>query len=383
MGVTRDPASEELLPGLASMPFDLQGSANACGTTSLAMVMTYLGVPETKEAIDAVIRRLNIFSSPEDLMGFARDNDLQAQGYNHGAWPDIEQNAGIGSPCILLINADYSYPDGSSISGFHYVVVTGHGVDPVNGQRYAILHDPNYGSDMVLYEADLITMGNSVGWGFAGYYMAFATASAPSLAPGTSAGVQGALGALEGVTNITNGLSAVIGATSAGSVVQGVVQVIGGVAGGVISAIGGLIQVAGQWLTGVTAGIPVLRNIVQPIGQIINGIGAVIGDLGNGIGNVITDLGAGLGKAIDDFLNGLTRVGRSVEAALGSLLKGDFGGFLTGLGNALGGLAQVLGSALSDAADAVGNALSDAANAVGDAVGDAADAVGNALSDLF
>jgi hypothetical protein len=383
VSVTRDPASEELLPDIASMPFDLQGSANACGTTSLAMVMTYLGVPETTEAIDAVIRRLNIFSSPEDLMGFARDNGLQAQGYNHGTWPYIEQDAVIGAPCILLIEADYSYPDSTSVSGLHYVVVTGHGVDPVNGKRYAVLHDPNYGSDMVLYEADLITMGNNVGWGFADYYMAFAAPSAAPLAPGNSAGIQGALGALEGVTNITNGLSAVIGAASAGAVVQGVVQVIGGVVEGVICGIGGLIQVAGQWLTGVAAGVPVLGNILQPIGQIINGIGAVIGDLGNGIGDVITDLGAGLGQAINDFVNGLARVGGSLDAALGSLLKGDFGGFLTGLGDALGGLAQALGSAVSDAANAVGSAISDAANAVGNAVSDAADAVGNAISDLF
>jgi hypothetical protein len=383
VGVTRDPATEELLPGVASMPFDLQGSANACGTTSLAMVMSYLGVPETKEAIDAVIRRLNIFSSPEDLTGFARGRGLQAQGYNHGAWPDVEADAVRSAPCILLINADYGYPDGSSISGFHYVVVTGHGVDPVNGQRYAVLHDPNFGSDTVLYEADLITMGNNVGWGFADYYMAFATSSGAPLRPGNSDGVQGVLGALEGVTNITNGLMNIIEPASAGGVVHGVVQVVGGIAGGIISAVGGLLQVAGQWLHGAVAGIPVLRNIVRPIADIIDGIGAVLGDIGNGIGGVITDLGAGLGQAIDDLVNGMAAVGRSLNGAFGSLAKGDLGGFLAGLAGALGDLVAALGSAVSDVADAVGNALSDAANAVGNAVSDAANAIGNALSDLF
>ena len=382
MSVTRDPATEELLPSVASMPFELQGSANACGTTSLAMVMSYLGVPETKEAIDSVIRRLDIFSSPEDLTGFARGLGLQAQGYNHGAWPDVEADAVRSAPSILLINADYSYPDGSSISGFHYVVVTGHGVDPANGQRYAVLHDPNFGSDMVLYEADLITMGNNVGWGFADYYMVFATSGDP-LPPGNSDGVQGALGALEGVTSITNGLMNIIEPTSVGGMVHGLVQLLGGIVGGIISAAGGLLQVAGQWLHGAVAGIPVLRNIVQPIADIIDGIGAVLGDIGNGIGSVITDLGAGLGKAIDDLVNGLAAVGRSLNSAFGSLAKGDLGGFLTGLGGALGGLVESLGSAVSDAADAVGNALGDAANAVGSAVSDAADAIGNALSDLF
>ncbi len=297
MSLTRNPATEELLPDVASMPFETQGSSNACGTTSLAMVMSYLGVPETKEAIDSVIRRMNVFSSPADLIGFARDHGLQAQGYNHGTWADIEEDAGRGAPCILLINAGYSYPDGSSISGFHYVVAAGHGIDPVNGQRYAVLHDPNYGTDMALYEADLITMGGNVGWGFAGYYMAFAPGSASPLPPGNSTGIQGALGALGGVANITNGLASVIEPASAGGVTRGIVQVAGGVIGGIISGIGGLLQVGGQWLTGAAAGIPVLGATVQPTGDIINGAGAVLGNLGNGIANVITGLGAGLGQA--------------------------------------------------------------------------------------
>ena len=384
MSVTRDPASEELLPDVASMPYYQQGTANACGTTSLAMVMTYLGVPETKDSIDAVIRRMNIFTSPEDMIGFARDNGLQAQGYNHGSWPDIEPDAARGAPCILLINASYAYPDGTYNSGLHYVVLTGHGTDPVTGQRYAVLHDPDYATaDMLLYEADLTSMGNSVDWGFADYYMAFAAGSAPPLPPGNSTGAQGALGAVEGVTSITNGLMGIIDPASFGGVVHGLGQVAGGIIGGIISGVGGLLQAGGQWLHGAVAGIPVLRNIVQPIADLIDGLGAVLGDLGNGITSVITDLGAGLGQGIDDLLNGLAGVGRSLDGAVGSLLKGDLGGFLEGVGSALSNLLGALGSAVSDAASAVGSALSDAANAVGDAVSDAANAIGTALSDIF
>jgi hypothetical protein len=373
MSVTPDPATEVLLPNVASMPFDFQGTSNACGTTSLAMLMTYLGVPETKEAIDSVIRRMDIFSSPEDLMTFARDRGLQAQGYNHGAWPDIEGDAGLGVPCILLIK----------IRGFHYVVVTGHGTDPTNSQRYAVLHDPEQTTDRLLYEAELIAAGNNVGFGFADYYMAFATRSGARLPPGNSSGIQGALGTLEGVTNVTNGISNIIHPTSAGGVAHGIVQAVGGAVEAIVSSLGAVYQVAGQWLTSVVAGIPVLSNIVQPIGDIINGIGAVIGDLGNGIGNVITDLGTGLGKAIDDILTGIVRAGRNLGSAFGSLLNGDFGGFLTSLGDALGGLVGAVGSAVSDAVDAVGSAISDAADAVGSAISDAADAVGSAISDLF
>jgi hypothetical protein len=279
------------------MPYYQQGAANACGTTSLAMVMTYLGVPETKESVDAVIRRMNTFTSPEDLIRFAHDNGLQAQGYNHGSWPDIESHAARGAPCILLINAGYDYPDGTSISGLHYVVVCGHGTDPVTGQRYAVLHDPNYSTaDTLLDEADATSMGNSVNWGFADYYLAFATGSAPPLPPGNSTGVQGALGAVQGVTSITNGLMAIIEPSTIGGVVHGAGQVIGGIAGGLISAAGGLLQAGAQWLHAAVTGIPVLRNIVPPIAHLIDGLGAVLGDLGNGITSVITGLGAGLGQ---------------------------------------------------------------------------------------
>jgi hypothetical protein len=224
-----------------------------------------------------------------------------SQGYNHGSWPDIEPDATRGAPCILLINASYDYPDNSSISGLHYVVVTGHGTDPVTGQRYAVLHDPNYATaDTLLHEANLTSMGNSVNWGFAGYYVAFAAGSAPPLPPGNSTGVQGALGAVEGVTSITNGLMGIIEPASLGGVVHGAGQVVGGMAGGLVSAVGRLLQPGAQWLHATVAGIPVLRTIVQPIADVSDGLGAVLGDLGHGITSVLTDLGAGLGRGIDD-----------------------------------------------------------------------------------
>jgi Peptidase_C39 like family len=318
VSVTRDPATEELLPGVASMPYYQQGTANACGTTSLAMVMTYLGVPETTKSIDAVIRRMNIFTSPGDLIGFAGGHGLQAHGYNHGTWPEIEPDAARGAPCILLISASYDYPDGTAISRLHYVVVTGHGTDPVTGQRYAVLHDPNYTTaDTLVYEAGLTTMGNSVNWGFAGYYLAFAAGSAPPLPAGNSADVQGALGALEGVTSITNGLMGIIEPASTGGVVHGVGQIAGGIAGGPVSAAGGLLQAGAQWLHAAVAAIPVLRTIVPPTADLIDSLGAVLGDLGNGITGVITGFGEVLGRGIDDLLNGWTRPapGRPPKAA--------------------------------------------------------------------
>jgi hypothetical protein len=383
MGVNRNPASEVQLPNVANMPFLQQGSSNGCGTTSLAMVMTYLGVPETQAQIDAVIRQMDIFSSPEDLMSFAENHGLQAQGYNMGVWENIESCMPLGQPCICLINADYSYPDnGGAVNGFHYVVITGYGVDPTNSQRYAIFHDPNFGSDMFLYESQFVQMGDAVGWGFQDYYMAFATYTT-ELPPGNDDGVQGVLGTLEGVTNITNGLGNIFQPGSVGSVFHGVLQFVGGIVETIGSGIGGLLQVGGQWLSGVVSGVPVLRNIVQPIGDLIDGVGAVLGDLFNGVGSVINDIGLGLQGVVDGLVNGVVSALGSLAKAFGALGDGNFGGFFEGIGAAIGNVVSGVASAVSSAVNAVGSAISDAANAVGNAVSDAANAVGNAVSSFF
>ncbi len=391
MSVTRDEKTEQMLPNASSMPFELQGSSNACGTTSLAMVMNYLGIPETRETIDASIRRMDIFSSPEDLLTFARSHGLQAQGYNHGMWSDIERYISLGIPSTLLINADYSYPSGSidpSNSGLHYVVAAGHGIDSLNGQRYALLHDPEYDRGyMALHEADLIAMGNnislfSVNWGFFDYYMAFATGTQAPLPSGNSKGIQSALGVVEGVANITNGISIIIHPTSPGGQVSGIIQVIGGAAEAIICVEGALIQKAGQWLGGVVKGIPVISNIVAPIGDLTNGYGAVIGDLGNGLGDVIIDLGGGAGGVIDNIANGIAGAVDGISGALGSLSHGDVGGFLTGAANAAGSIASAAAGAVGNAAAAIGNTINDAGDAAGDAISDAADSLGDAINDL-
>src|SRR5262249_16330659 len=128
MAVTRNPASETQLPNVGNMPFFQQGSSNGCRTTSLPMVITYLALPKTNDQIDAVLRQLDIFTSPEDMTGFATSHGLQAQGYNHGVWENIESFIPLGQPCICLINANYTYPDNSTINGFHYVAITGFGI---------------------------------------------------------------------------------------------------------------------------------------------------------------------------------------------------------------------------------------------------------------
>src|SRR5579871_2163072 len=77
------PGQEVTIPNEESMPDYNQGQTNGCGTTSLAMIMTYLGIPETQGDVDGAIRRMNIFTSPTDILDFARSKGLSAEGYNH------------------------------------------------------------------------------------------------------------------------------------------------------------------------------------------------------------------------------------------------------------------------------------------------------------
>src|SRR5438270_11413614 len=62
------PGQEHTIPNDDSMPDYYQGQTNGCGTTSLAMIMSYLGIPETQADIDGAIRRMDVFTNPTDIL---------------------------------------------------------------------------------------------------------------------------------------------------------------------------------------------------------------------------------------------------------------------------------------------------------------------------
>jgi uncharacterized protein YvpB len=339
------PSDYHSLPNAGNMPYFDQGTANACGTTSLAMIMTYLGVPETKDEIDAEIRRMNTFTSPEDLVDFARSKGLEAEGYNNGSWEDVKSQIDQGHPVQCMIQADYDYGDGTSINGQHYVAITGYGTDPTTGEEYVTFHDPNKGvgdpnsptpHDIKMPLSKFKEMWGGIGFGFKNYYVAYGPPGS-NLPPGNDNGVEGQLGALDGITNITNGLDRIGSPDSAGDFIHGLFEFPAGVFQTVLCGVGGLVQLGGQWLNNAVEGIPVLENFVQPIGDIINGAGAAFADIFDGACSAVDDVGN----------------------AFGSLADGDFGGFASGLGDAVG-----------DAVGGVVDAASDAVSAVGDAIGD-------------
>jgi hypothetical protein len=331
------------------MPYYDQGTQNACGTTSLAMIMTYLGVTLSHEDIDNAIRRMDIFTSPNDIVDFARSKGLEAEEYNHGTWDELKSQIDAGHPVEALIESDTSL--GGSADGIHWIAITGYETDPATGQEYVIYHDPNWGDDpatagvnegaeVKIPVEDFMKMwGNtSLPPGAENFYVAFGKPG-ETLPPSRVDGMEGALGATDGITNVTNGLNRLYSPDSVGSFVHGIPQFFGGIAQTIGSGVGFGFQWLGQNLNDLVDGIPVVSNILQPFGDALNGVGAVVADVFNG-----------LGEACDD-----------VGGAFESLFDGDFGGFAEGLGNAV--------------VDAVGGVV--------DAVGDAISAVGDAVSDFF
>jgi hypothetical protein len=291
---------------------------------------------------------MDIFTAPDDMIQYARDHGLEAEGYNNGSWDEVKAMLDAGHPVQAMVNGDSSVPVTSgtsasnfSVDGLHYIAITGHGTDPVTGEEYVTYHDPNRGTEPKMSVSDFEKMWGNINLGglsggFKNYFSAYGPSGA-NLPDGRDDGIQGTQGTLNGVANITNGLSRIYPPLSFGSEMRGICDVFGGAFQTVFCGVSAGLQMGASWLNNEVEGIPVLQNLVQPLGDIVNGAGAAVADVFNGIGESFDDTGAAFEKLCD----------------------GDFKGFAEGLGDAAG-------DAVGGAADAV----KDAVSSVGDAVGD-------------
>ena len=280
-------AGTTTLPNVTDMPF-FEQQGNACGTTTLAEIMSYLGVPMTQSDIDSVIRRLNTFTAPDDMIEFARSHGLEAEGYNHGTWEEVKSMIDAGYPAQAMVDGDSGVSvnggkENFSVDGLHYIAITGHGTDPATGEEFVIYHDPNRLTEQRMSVSDFEKMWSGVPGGFDNYFTAYGAKGA-NLPPGRDDGIESTLGVLNGVTNVTNGLDRIFCPDSFGGFLHGIPELFGGAVQTVGCFVGGLFQLGAGWLNNATEGDSwVLENLAQPIGDIVNGFGAVIGDVFNGI----------------------------------------------------------------------------------------------------
>ena len=285
------------LPDDFRMPFFIQQGegGGASGTTTLAEIMAYLGKNVSQADIDKEIRRtgIDLTFAPEDMIDFARENGLKAEGYNNGTLDELKAMIDDGHPVQARLNNG------------NYISITGYGTDANTGEGYVVYHDSHLGTEQRMSVSDfekkwgpsddgLIHLD-----GYNNYFIAYGDHGA-DLPRGRDEGIEGTLGYSNGLANLANGLDRIVHPDGWGSEVHGIFETMGGIPQSIGSYFGSVFQGGGQWLNGAVDGIPVLQNFVKPIGDLANGAGAVVADVFNGIGESFDDFGG----AIEDLSHG-------------------------------------------------------------------------------
>lgn len=114
------------------------GDQNACGTTSLTMILQHFGKKVSREEVDEKIRALDGPTDPEEIVSFAKKHDLNAAMYNKGTVDELKSFLDKGIPLEVLYDPN---ADGSDMT-LHYVVVTGYETDPKSGKTNLLINDP-------------------------------------------------------------------------------------------------------------------------------------------------------------------------------------------------------------------------------------------------
>ncbi len=330
------PGQEIRIPNEDRMPVGpefAQKNQMACGTTSLSYLFALFGKNISPAEIDDAIRRREYGAVPNDLIEFARDHGLEAEGYNNGSIDELKSFIDKGIPCQVLID-----PRGTNkLADQHYVDVTGYGKNP-DGPEYIIYHDPADGAVKQMPMEDFKEKWGDLFGGFNNYFIAYAP-KGTDLPAGRDDGIEALLPLADAGMNVVNGWDRLTGPDSVGEFFHGLFELPGGIVQGIGAGIGFGLQRFSNWMNNGVEGIPVIENLVQPFGDLINMGGAVLGHVFGGIGEAFDDVGG----------------------AFESLFEGDFGGFASG----------------------IGEAVADVAGGVVDAVGDVVEGVGEAIGDLF
>jgi hypothetical protein len=132
----------------------------------------------------------------------------------------------------------------------------------------------------------------------------------------------------DSITNIKDGYHRIVHPDSWGGFVHGTIQLTGAIPQAIGADLGGNLQQGAQWVNGKVNGIPVLQNVVKPIGDAVDGFGAAVGDVFDGAGQSANDIG----EAFEDLSHG---DGRKALCKLGDSLKDAGAGVVNAVGDGL------------------------------------------------
>lgn len=322
---------------------------NACGTTSLAMVLSYFGkIPQEKRAgmlpkvdvakaraLDQEVRAWGKYSSPDDLIRGARSHGLNAECYNNSSLNELKQNLACNRPVMLMMPGPHwvvatSFESKPSNQGAmnEYITI----VDPANGQSERIP------SEMLEkdWEKPMSQSGEILN-NLMNYRNCMIVLCRPpeELAPSRDFDIAYTQAIGSGVSGMANSgikIGQAFTEGKPGKVVEG----ISGIVGGAISTLSGIPGTIGRLLE--QTQIPVISHIGSGIKWIGNGIakvgqamGSVVGSIGEKIGTVVNKawngvktvaqkIGNGIKKAADTVWNGV----KSVASKVGNFFKNLF-----------------------------------------------------------
>jgi hypothetical protein len=328
---------------------------NACGTTSLAMIMDYFNPGKAGNdhfTIDKEIRRADLFSTPDNLARYAESHGFRASVKTEAGLGDIKGALDKGLPVQVVIDPDGDRGDFVT----HFVVVEGYETDASGNITELKISDPA-GGDKYTLSADKFMER----WSDLHY------SNVPSgmnrmmitYAPKDNRPITGLDGVTRNASDIKlpgNSLFHDIfsNSTPARTLGNGISDIVSG---------------AANWKLGTT------------LGGVVKTIGGAVGTAFN-IGGAYAQRGgdAAIKWANDQWKNGgvLGKVGAVFGWAGGGIAKG-VGFAVQKVGNAVGWVAGKAGNAVRWVGDKVG----DGVKAVGNAVGSAAKAVGNGIKKIF
>ena len=279
---------------------------NACGTTSLAMVLADKGAVKddlrSAQQVDRQVRPWGGFSAPRDLQQYAAKKGVESRGLNGSTFEEMKDRLQAGNGVMAMVDGGRSP---------HWVRVLGVKTDPATGEQSVTIADPGRSGPGTLSRSEFEKkwarpndsqmggVGND-SLGYRNYLIAFDD-DAKKLPSARDHDVAHADAAADGISDVASGYAHL----KQGRVPTALGQTIGGTlktATAVPGAVGRVVEVGGdrtlgwardEWDKGglhhkVSAGAAAVPGaILKGSGAALKAGGLVVGEIGNAVGRAV------------------------------------------------------------------------------------------------
>lgn len=183
--------------------------------------------------IDRLIRRMDIFTSPGDLLTMARKYGLRAEAYNRGNLQEVRLHLAQGRAIQALIRSE---------DGLHYVVLTGIEAQELSGEQIICL-DPAIGKRIFLPTGLFLSKWGYLPGLFHNFFIVYAKDS-DALPASRINDLRLAIGVLDGITKFANNLHFLFFPDHARSRLKSILQLFSGLLQSLVCAPPALLRIA-------------------------------------------------------------------------------------------------------------------------------------------